>query len=560
MSVGICIMSHHHLYRVEELARHFVTAGTRVIIHVDSAAPEDEFVALVEGLADVDVLFAPRKRCEWGTFALHDAALESARVLIDTHEDVSHVCLISGSCLPLQPVEALQQHLARHPETDFVESRVLGEEQWVQEGLSHERFTLYFPFGWRSNRWLFDKFVDLQRHLGIRRRIPSHLRLAMGSQWWTLSRRTLRRILDDPRKAETDAFFRKCWIVDESYVQTLVRTHSDNLVPRSLCLTEFDPQGKPFTFYDDHAHLLSGARDHFFVRKIWHGASGLYNKYLYGVEPMAAARRPKRWTLKHAVEEGRRSRCVGRPGLLMQSRFPVQAFERQHATARPYLVLDGFDFIYKDIADWQRTLGLEYAHGRLFAKDQVEFATGGHYASGVIPANPRIRDWNTEQFLTNLIWNDRTRQQSFQFHVSDSTRMASFLLKDPNATILFIKGAWVIGMEQREGETTAQYRRRALRLKLLEKKHIDEVESATTRATIKSWTLAEVIANPLLPLEALAGMIEGREAAPLPTTPDMQSGHGLNTLLYRLKSEGIQAPAAGFPMRSSGLFARSETA
>ena len=320
----------------------------------------------------------------------------------------------------------------------------------------------------------------------------------------------------------------------------MVRTHSRNLVNRSLCLTEFDPQGKPFTFYDDHAHLLQRDEEHFFARKIWHGATGLYNKYLRGVEPMAAARRPRGGSLKVLVNEGRENRCLGRPGLLMQSRFPVQAFERQHRTARPYLVLDGFDFVYQGIRQWQKSLGLPLAHDRLFAKDAVKFADDASVMPGGIVANPRIRDWNTEQFLTNLIWNARDRQQSFQFHVSDSTRMASFLLKDPNANILFIKGAWAVGMTPNPGETSAQFRRRTMRLKLLEKKHIEEIEGAETRANVQSWTLGEVMADPALPLNALAAMIEGGKLTDVKALPTMRHEHGLSELALNMQISNQQ--------------------
>ncbi|WP_205793209.1 beta-1,6-N-acetylglucosaminyltransferase [Pontivivens nitratireducens] len=553
-------MAHHHLYRVEELARHFASGGCRVVVHVDVQTPSRDFDALKTALSDTGTIFAARQRCEWGTFALHNTAMETSRLLIDTFEDVDHVCLISGSCLPIQSLDKLKSYLAANPDTDFAESRLIGVDEWVHEGLSEERFTLYFPFGWRSNRWLFDRAVDIQRLLRVNRTVPAHLQIAVGSQWWTLSRGTLRRILDDPKKRETDAYFRKCWIVDESYVQTMVRTHSRTLVNRSLCLTEFDPQGKPFTFYDDHAHLLQRDEEHFFARKIWHGATGLYNKYLRGVEPMAAARRPRGGSLKVLVNEGRENRCLGRPGLLMQSRFPVQAFERQHRTARPYLVLDGFDFVYQGITQWQKSLGLPLAHDRLFAKDAVKFADDASVMPGGIVANPRIRDWNTEQFLTNLVWNARDRQQSFQFHVSDSTRMASFLLKDPNANILFIKGAWAVGMTPNPGETSAQFRRRTMRLKLLEKKHIEEIEGAETRANVQSWTLGEVMADPALPLNALAAMIEGGKLTDVEALPTMRHEHGLGELALNMPVEGMQISNQQAAHTNVSQFKRPESA
>ncbi|QPH55851.1 beta-1,6-N-acetylglucosaminyltransferase [Pontivivens ytuae] len=533
------------------MASHLHDHGCRVVIHVDSATSDREYDKLVQDLSDRDIVFAKRHRCEWGTYALHEAALEASRLLIESFQDVEHVCLVSGSCLPIRPVAELIEHLAQNPDTDFVESRVLGQEQWVQDGLAEERFSLYFPFGWRSNRWLFDKFVDLQRRMGVKRAAPKHLTLALGSQWWTLSRQTLRAILDDPLKGETDRFFRHCWIVDEAYVQTLVRRHSKKLVTRSLCLTEFDPQGKPFTFYDDHAHLLQST-DHFFARKIWHGATGLYNKYLSGVEPITAARRPKREALPDVVAAGRDRRCRGRTGLLSQSRFPAQGFTRQPQTARSYLVLDGYDFLFKDMPEWLRAQGADTAHGRLFHPERVELEQDSGIAPGAVVSNAKIRDWNEQQFLTNLIWSDQERQQSFLFHVSDSTPMASFLLRDPNAQIFFIKGAWVFNLTPSAGEDPRQFRRRALRLKLLEQKHIAELEQQTTQARVHVWELADVLANPAAPLRAVADAIEGRPAAELSGLPTMRSEHGMDQLVHRLHAETAReerSSVARFPLR-----------
>ena len=47
----------------------------------------------------------------------------------------------------------------------------------------------------------------------------------MGSQWWCLTRATLRAILRDPDRPALARYFRGVWIPDESYFQTLARRH-----------------------------------------------------------------------------------------------------------------------------------------------------------------------------------------------------------------------------------------------------------------------------------------------------------------------------------------------
>ena len=51
--------------------------------------------------------------------------------------------------------------------------------------------------------------------------MPEGLVPHMGSQWWCLTRQTLSAILQDPERAKYDSYFRKVWIPDESYFQTL---------------------------------------------------------------------------------------------------------------------------------------------------------------------------------------------------------------------------------------------------------------------------------------------------------------------------------------------------
>ena len=92
-------------------------------------------------------------------------------------------------------------------------------------GLDHERFTLSFPFAWKKHRYLFDRYVEFQRAFGLRRKVPDGLVPHMGSQWWCLTRQTLSAILQDPERPKYDRFFKRVWIPDESYYQTLSRIY-----------------------------------------------------------------------------------------------------------------------------------------------------------------------------------------------------------------------------------------------------------------------------------------------------------------------------------------------
>ena len=246
-----------------------LAAGCPVVIHVDKSVPRQTHDAFVQALADVPALvFSKRYRCEWGTWGLVAASQTASEMMLNRFPDVRHVYLASGSCLPLRPVKELIDYLAARPRTDFIESATTADVPWTVGGLDEERFTMRFPFSWKRRRYLFDKAVAVQRFIGLKRRIPKGVVPHMGSQWWCLTRQTLSAILQDPKRAAYDAYFRHVWIPDESYFQTLARLYSTQIESRSLTLSKFDFQGKPHIFYDDHLQLLRRS-DCFVARKIW---------------------------------------------------------------------------------------------------------------------------------------------------------------------------------------------------------------------------------------------------------------------------------------------------
>ena len=165
-------------------------------------------------------------------------------------------------------------------------------------------------------RQLFDRFVEIQRTLNLKRKMPNGIIPHMGSQWWCLSRQTLSAILQDPERSTYDRFFRHVWIPDESYFQTLVRQYSTNIESRSLTLSKFDFQGKPHIFYDDHLQLLRRS-DCFVARKIWPHADRLYEAFL--TDPAGAMKRsePNPGKIDRIFAKAVERRTRGRAGLCL---------------------------------------------------------------------------------------------------------------------------------------------------------------------------------------------------------------------------------------------------
>ena len=537
MSLGVIMLVHTAFDRAEQMVRHWADAGCPVVVHVDSNVPSTTYSAFVNALGDLpDVRFCLRHRCEWGTWGLVAASQEAATLLLEDFPDVEHAFLASGSCLPLRPVAELRQYLDAHPDTDFIESATTADVPWTVGGLDRERFTLRFPFAWKKHRRLFDVFVKLQQWLGIRRSIPEGIVPHMGSQWWCLTRQTLDAILQDPKRDVYDAYFRKVWIPDESYYQTLTRLHARRVESRSLTLAKFDYQGKPHIFFDDHAELLQRSKS-FVARKIWRDAKVLYQIFPLPDDPQRVGQEPNSGDVDRVFSEAVERRTRGRPGLFMQSRFP--SIDRQNSiAAAPYAVLQGLDDVFPDFQAWLTRQTGAQVHGHLFAKDRAHFADNSEVYRGGLSDNARLRDYHGKMFLTNLIWNGRDQHHCFQFGPADTQDIRWTLAKDTNASVWVVSGAWSIPLYA-SGRSASDVRVEAARLQRIEDKFLKVLRSPEARARIRIMTLAQFIEAPMDVLQTIIDEIAGHRGNALKEVPKMPDLTGLPDFLQDLKNQGM---------------------
>lgn len=544
MQIGVVMLVHQALDRAAQVARHWAVNGCPVVLHVDAAVPAAEHDRLVAALADLDrrVVFSRRHRCEWGMFSIVAATQDSAVLLLERFPEVERVLLTSGTCLPLRPAAELREHLAAHPETDFIESVRTEDVVWPVGGLDEERFSLHFPVSWRRNRWLFDRLVHLQRRLGVKRRMPGGLAPHMGSQWWCLTRRTLTAILDDPDRRRLDRFFRRVWIPDESYFQTLARRHSDHIESRSLTLGKFDFQGKPHIFYDDHLDLLRDS-GFFLARKIWPRAERLYATFLADVPGRDPKAQPDPRRVDRVFARARDRRTKGRPGLAMQSRFPGPYWGRS-PTAAPFSVFQGHGELVEGFADWLESQSGAQVHGHLFARPGAEFAGGAAVFAGSLSDAPKLRDYNPQAFLGNLVWNSRGRHQAFLYGPADRQQAMGIIAADPHARIHVISGAWLVPLE-RSSLNFARRLKIAARHQRIEGALLEMLRSQWVRARVEVMTLSEFLDNPLQVLRAAAADIGPARGRRIAAAPKLRDLGGLPAFIQALRNEGMDPHLAG---------------
>jgi hypothetical protein len=544
--LGVIMLVHTALHRAEQVARHWTAAGCPVVIHVDRKVPARVFAEFTAACADDPLIrFSERHVCEWGGWGIVAASQSAAELMLEAFPDVHHVYLSSGACLPLRPVEELTDYLADRPRVDFIESATTADVSWTIGGLDQERFTLRFPFSWRKNRKLFDAYVKLQRAIGIRRKIPDGLVPHMGSQWWCLTRQTLSAILQDPRRQTYDRYFRRVWIPDESYFQTLSRLYSTHIESRSLTLSKFDYQGRPHIFYDDHLQLLRRS-DCFVARKIWPHADRLYQSFLTDQSSAMRPAEPNPGKIDRVFSKAVERRTRGRDGLYMQSRFPRHGSENG-LTSFPYSVFQGFAELFEGFEPWLAETTGARVHGHLFGPERAEFAGGETITNGALSDCAVLRDYNPTAFVSNLIWNTRGERQCFQFGPGDTQQINWFLARDRNAQISVITGAWAIPLF-RSNRNFADIRNEAARLQQIETKQLEVLNSVWTKARVRTWSLAEFVESPMEPLQTVIDEIGTPRASHLTEAPLMVDISGFGKFLQNLKNQGMHPYLMGdFP-------------
>ncbi len=547
MSVGFLMLCHAELGRASEVARHWAQHGCPVVIHVDKRTKRSAYNGLVKALAGLDnIRFAPRHACEWGTWGLVAATQDAATIMLREFAEVRHVFLASGSCVPLRPVADLRAYLDARPQTNFIESVTTADVGWTVGGLDIERFTLRFPFSWRKQRRAFDFYVGLQRILRFRRRVPPGIVPHLGSQWWCLTRQTLSAILQNPERAEIDRYFRRVWIPDESYFQTMVRQVSGQVESRSLTLSKFDFQGKPHVFYDDHLALLRKS-DCFVARKIWPNANRLYTTFLSDEPNPETGGEPNAGKIDRLFAKAVERRTKGRSGLYMQSRHPNRDWENG-LTAAPYSVFAGFADVFENFEAWLAKATGSRVHGHLYAPDRAHFAQGETVFMGGLSDSALARDYRAVDFLTNLVWNTRGERQCFQFGPADNQEICDFIARDPNAQISMITGAWSIPMFH-SNRDFGDIRKEAAVLQKVETDFVAMLRLPWVKARVRVWNLAEFVENPIEPLQNIVDEISPRAMRRLTEAPVLADLTGFGQFLQALRNQGMQPILMGdFPV------------
>lgn len=277
-TIAYILLCHKDPEAIIDQAERLTAVGDYMSIHFDASASASAYAKITDALADnPNVTFARKRvKCGWGEWSLVQATIHAIQAGLDAFPRATHFYMLSGDCMPIKSASFAHAVLDEN-EVDYIESFDFFDSDWIKTGIKEERLIYRHIFNERGTKALFYASLNLQRRLGMQRKIPSDLQIQIGSQWWCLRRQTIEKVMQlIDRRRDIVRFFKYTWIPDETFFQTLVR----HLVPgaeiqsRTMTFLLFSDYGMPVNFYNDHYDLLI-SQDYLFARKISPDANAL---------------------------------------------------------------------------------------------------------------------------------------------------------------------------------------------------------------------------------------------------------------------------------------------
>lgn len=224
---------------------------TVFLVHVDRKSDDATYLAMVDGVADLEsVRFLPRHSCHWGGFGHVRASLKGIRELVRSGDDPDYVVLLSGQDYPIKSNAYLRDFLAAGANRCFFLHFPLPTENWSHGGMNRLR-------DWHV------RYRGLHLRLPLRRQLQHPLRPWGGSAYWIISRPALRTIADfvdaNPWYVR---FFEHVDIPDEIFFQTILlnSAEAERCIDFRLHYTEWSRTPAPAILTaEDYQHLVESS-------------------------------------------------------------------------------------------------------------------------------------------------------------------------------------------------------------------------------------------------------------------------------------------------------------
>lgn len=230
--IGYFILLHRFPEQFKRMFRAIYAPGNSYVIHVDKrsgaefAADIAEFLKPYQGVAIIQ-----SKKALWGGFSLVDAELRGMAKLLAMSSSWTHYINLSGQDFPLKSQAYIRDFLRANPRRQFI--RTLDQRTVRPDTMN------------RVNRL----WVEALGHVVSTHLPRSFLKGAtpfIGTQWKAVTRSFCQFAVHHPSAERFKAFYRRSFIPDEAFFQTLMMNspNQGEVINDDLRTVDWIPYGK----------------------------------------------------------------------------------------------------------------------------------------------------------------------------------------------------------------------------------------------------------------------------------------------------------------------------
>ncbi len=446
MKLAFALLAHGDPEMVENLVRLLISEGHFVAVHYDAKSAQSAFDRLTAAFKDEDhVRFARREKVGWGQWGVVQGALNCLDEIEDANWNPTYVYHLSGMDYPIRSSAQLMTFLKRNSGDEFIESVPSDTVRWVKTGPQRERYQYRWLFNWRSHPQLTDFSLKIQQVLGLKRPFVRGIVPYMGSQWWVLTWKTLKKIRAFARDREIIDFFKTTLVPDELFFQTLVRhvapeAHVTNC---SLTLYQFTDYGLPVVYYSDHVDYLVG-QQFFMARKISPNDLVLrekLNAYWRGLKSSPPVSDRGVGIVGPEYETRRVAYRDGAPGLPLIGAPRTDWRGDLFRLGAQFLVIVGtstpeLNLVQGLLAEHRELL----CHGQVLDPKVIDFAGQSESFAGYSRNDIQIRDVDPSTFIHDVLRSESKRTTVFSLNLRLGEGIPDYILAFPGLRLVIVRG------------------------------------------------------------------------------------------------------------------------
>lgn len=229
--IAYFILVHRFPEQFKRLFQSIYLPGNSYVVHIDkSSGPElaGNLAKFLEPYQGVQILAA--RNALWGGYSLVDAELRSMAMLLKMDRDWTHYINLSGQDFPLKSQSYIRKFLTANPGRQFI--RAVNQQSERPDTMN--RVSHYFIEG-------LGRIFQTR----IARKFLHDASPFIGTQWKAVTRSFCEFVCNDPQARRFKQFYRRTFIADEAFFQTVMMNHlgQGEMMNDDLRMIDWVPDG-----------------------------------------------------------------------------------------------------------------------------------------------------------------------------------------------------------------------------------------------------------------------------------------------------------------------------